>query len=65
MIELKAFARSIVKREGIPGNLTWATDGQSFTIGDNKKVLLSEFCETHHRTVTTVREQVDEMLLGW
>lgn len=65
LIELKAFAKSIVKREGIPGNLTWAPDGRSFTIGDNKRVLLSEFCETHHRTVTTVQEQVDEMLLGW
>ncbi|KAH7231095.1 hypothetical protein BKA59DRAFT_497663 [Fusarium tricinctum] len=65
LIELKAFAKSIVKREGIPGNLTWAPDGRSFTIGDNKKVLLSEFCEIYHRTVTTVQEQVDEMLLGW
>ncbi|KAH7111678.1 hypothetical protein B0J13DRAFT_659885, partial [Dactylonectria estremocensis] len=29
MIELKAFAKSIVKREGIPGNLSWAPDGRS------------------------------------
>ncbi|QKD56923.2 uncharacterized protein FOBCDRAFT_140860 [Fusarium oxysporum Fo47] len=65
LIELKAFAKSIVKREGVPGNLTWAPDGQSFTIGDDKKVLLSEFCETHHKAVATVQEQVDEMLLGW
>ncbi|EXM12282.1 hypothetical protein FOTG_19217 [Fusarium oxysporum f. sp. vasinfectum 25433] len=49
LIELKAFAKSIVKQEGIPGNLTWAPDGRSFTIGDDKKVLLSEFCETHHK----------------
>ncbi|PNP60709.1 hypothetical protein FNYG_14562 [Fusarium nygamai] len=65
LIELKAFAKSIVKREGVPGNLTWAPDGRSFTIGDEKKVLLSEFCETHHKAVITVQEQVDEMLLGW
>ncbi|KAK7592697.1 hypothetical protein V3481_007305 [Fusarium oxysporum f. sp. vasinfectum] len=65
LIELKAFAKSIVKREGVPGNLTWAPDGRSFTIGDDKKVLLSEFCETHHKAVATVQEQVDEMLLGW
>ncbi|KAH7459229.1 hypothetical protein FOMA001_g20149 [Fusarium oxysporum f. sp. matthiolae] len=65
LIELKAFAKSIVKREGIPGNLTWAPDGRSFTIGDDKKVFLSEFCETHYKAVITVQEQVDEMLLGW
>jgi hypothetical protein len=65
LIELKAFAKSIVKREGVPGNLTWAPDGRSFTIGDDKKVLLSEFCETHHKAVAIVQEQVDEMLLGW
>ncbi|EWY79522.1 hypothetical protein FOYG_17324 [Fusarium oxysporum NRRL 32931] len=65
LTKLKAFAKSIMKREGIPGNLTWAPDSQSFTIGDDKKVLLSESCETHHRIVTTVQEQVDEMLLGW
>ncbi|EXK24209.1 hypothetical protein FOMG_19053 [Fusarium oxysporum f. sp. melonis 26406] len=57
LIELKAFAKSIVKRDGVPGNLTWAPDGQSFTIGDDKKVLLSEFCETHHKAVATVQEQ--------
>ncbi|EFY93657.1 hypothetical protein MAC_00148 [Metarhizium acridum CQMa 102] len=28
-IKLKAMGRSIVKREGVPGNLTWAPDGHS------------------------------------
>ena len=65
MIELKAFAKSIVKREGIPGNLSWAPDGRSFTIGDNKEVHLSEFCGTHHKVMTQVHEQVGEMMLGW
>ncbi|KAH7137795.1 hypothetical protein EDB81DRAFT_655871, partial [Dactylonectria macrodidyma] len=65
MIELKAFAKSIVKREGIPGNLSWAPDGHSFTIGDDKKVQLSEFCETYHKALAQVHEQVNEMMLGW
>lgn len=65
LTKLKAFAKSIVKREGVPGNLTWTPDGRSFTIGNDKKVLLSEFCETHHKVVAIVQEQVDEMLLGW
>ncbi|EXM13432.1 hypothetical protein FOTG_18113 [Fusarium oxysporum f. sp. vasinfectum 25433] len=65
LIELKAFAKSIVKREGVPGNLAWAPDGRSFTIGDDKTVRLSEFCEIHHKAVKAVQEQVGEMLLGW
>ena len=40
--ELKAFGRALVKCEGPPGNLTWAQDGMSFTIGDNSIVQLSE-----------------------
>ncbi|KAH8656365.1 hypothetical protein BGZ61DRAFT_486596 [Ilyonectria robusta] len=65
MIELKAFTKSIMKREGIPGNLSWAPDGRSFTIGDDKKVQLSEFCETYHKVMAQVHEQVNEMMLGW
>ncbi|SCO92404.1 uncharacterized protein FRV6_16532 [Fusarium oxysporum] len=60
-----SFAKSIVKREGVPGNLAWAPDGRSFTIGDDKTVRLSEFCEIHHKAVKAVQEQVGEMLLGW
>jgi hypothetical protein len=54
LIELKVFAKYIMKREGVPGNLTWAPDGRSFTIGDDKQVLLSEFCETHYKAVAIV-----------
>ncbi|KAH7194982.1 hypothetical protein DER44DRAFT_815616 [Fusarium oxysporum] len=54
IIELKAFAKSIVKRE----------DGQSFTIGHDKKLKLSEFCATHLKAVELVQERVDEMMLG-
>ncbi|KID82123.1 telomere-associated recQ-like helicase [Metarhizium guizhouense ARSEF 977] len=43
LIELKAFGKSIVRREGVRGTLTWAPDGRSFTIGDGKVVRLSEF----------------------
>ncbi|KAH6874572.1 hypothetical protein B0T10DRAFT_521747 [Thelonectria olida] len=65
IIELKTFAKSIVKREGIPGNLSWALDGRSFTIGHDKKVQLSDFCRTNHKAVTQVHDQVNEMMLGW
>ncbi|KAM5528478.1 hypothetical protein FOXYSP1_18959 [Fusarium oxysporum f. sp. phaseoli] len=64
IIELKAFAKSIVKREGIPGNLSWDPDGQSFTIGHDKKFKLSEFCATHSEAIKLVQERVDEMMLG-
>lgn len=65
IIELKAFAKSIVKREGIPRNLSWDPDGQSFTIGYNKKFKLSEFCGTHCKTIKLVQERVDEMMSGF
>ncbi|CZS75075.1 unnamed protein product [Fusarium graminearum] len=64
IIELKAFAKSIVKREGIPGNLSWDPDGQSFTIGHDTTFKLSEFCATHCKAIKLVRERVDEMMLG-
>ena len=40
IIELKAFAKSIIRQEGIPGNLSWAPDGLSFKIGHDKEVRL-------------------------
>ncbi|EXK78037.1 hypothetical protein FOQG_17267 [Fusarium oxysporum f. sp. raphani 54005] len=64
IIELKAFARSIVKREGIPGNLSWDPDGKSFIIGHNIKFKLSEFCATHCKAINLVGERTDEMMLG-
>ncbi|KAJ9412652.1 hypothetical protein QL093DRAFT_2561488 [Fusarium oxysporum] len=51
LIKLKAFAKSIVKQEEIPGN--------------DKKVFLSEFCKTYYKAVITVQEQVNKILLGW
>lgn len=64
IVELKAFAKSIVKREGTPGNLSWDPDGQSLTIGRNRKFRLSEFCETHRKVIKLVQERVNEMMLG-
>ena len=64
IIELQAFAKSIVKREGIPGNLSWGPDGQSFTIGHDKTFKLCELCATHCKTIGLVQEWVDEMMLG-
>ena len=64
IIELKAFAKSIIRQEGIPGNLSWAPDGLSFKIGHDKEVRLSDFCGTYHRVITLVHEQVKEMMLG-
>ncbi|EFZ03297.2 tlh3 [Metarhizium robertsii ARSEF 23] len=65
LIELKAFGKSIVRREGVRGTLTWAPDGRSFTIGDGKVVRLSEFCATYRAAITRVEELVTEMMLGW
>ncbi|KHO10690.1 hypothetical protein MAA_11741 [Metarhizium robertsii ARSEF 23] len=65
LIELKAMGRSIVKREGVPGNLTWAPDGHSFTIGNAKVVRLVEFCTTYQAAISNVQERVAEMMLGW
>ncbi|WKT54184.1 Helicase superfamily 1/2, ATP-binding domain [Fusarium oxysporum f. sp. vasinfectum] len=64
IIELKAFAKSIVKREGIPGNLSWDPEGKSFMIGHDVKFKLSEFCATHCKVMKLVGERIDEMMLG-
>lgn len=65
ILELKAFGKSIIKREGYRSNLTWSLDGQSFTIGNDKVVHLSDFCTAHRDAIRRVQEQVDEMMLGW
>ncbi|KJZ70143.1 hypothetical protein HIM_10450 [Hirsutella minnesotensis 3608] len=65
ILELKAFGKSIIKKEGYRSNLTWSLDGQSFTIGNDKVVHLSEFCTAHRDAIWRVQEQVDEMMLGW
>ncbi|PWI64582.1 hypothetical protein PCL_09512 [Purpureocillium lilacinum] len=65
ILELKAFGKSIIKREGYRSNLTWSLDGQSLTIGNDKVVHLSEFCTAHRDAIWRVQEQVDEMMLGW
>ncbi|KAH7137817.1 hypothetical protein EDB81DRAFT_75097 [Dactylonectria macrodidyma] len=65
LVELKAFGKSIIKQEGPRGNLTWALEGRSFTIGDDKVVRLSEFCATYQAAIAQVRELVAEMMLGW
>jgi hypothetical protein len=38
LIKLKAFGKSIVRREGARATLTWAPDGGSFTIGNHKVI---------------------------
>jgi hypothetical protein len=52
ILELKAFAKAIVKREGVPSNLSWAQDGQSFTLCDNKRIRLFDFCTICHQAIS-------------
>lgn len=65
ILERRAFAKGIVKREGLPSNLAWAPDGRPFTIGNGKQVRLTEFCTMHHDAVVQVINGLNEMLLGW
>ena len=50
LIELKAFGNSIIRREGPPGNLTWAADGRSFTFKD-KTIHLSALYGTFQNAI--------------
>jgi hypothetical protein len=45
--------------------LSWAPDGLSFTVSNNKKIRLLDFCTVHHTALAEVKGQVDEMMLGW
>lgn len=65
MIEMKAMGRHILNREGVPGNLMWAEDGRSFTIGDDKVVALSDFCGIYQLSIQQLQGQLDELMLGW
>jgi hypothetical protein len=65
IIELKAFGKSIIKKEGARTNLTWATDGQSFTIGSSSQVRLLDFTYIHNVAVTHVEECMHYLMLGW
>ena len=65
LIELKAFGKSIVRREGARATLTWAPDGGSFTIGNHKVIRLSDFCSTYRTAIAQVQELVVELMLGW
>ncbi|KAH7144670.1 hypothetical protein DER46DRAFT_580593 [Fusarium sp. MPI-SDFR-AT-0072] len=48
----------------MPSNLSWAPDGRSFVVGNDKEVKLSDFCKTYHKAIALVEEQVEEMMLG-
>lgn len=65
IIELRAFGRSIVKKEGGRTNLTWAADGQSFTIGSSSQVVIRDFTYMHHTAVVKVEERIGQLMLGW
>jgi hypothetical protein len=65
IIELKAFGKSIIKKEGARTNLTWAADGQSFTIGSSSQVRLLDFTYMHKVAVTHVEERIHHLMLGW
>jgi hypothetical protein len=64
-LELRAFGRSIVKREGGRTNLTWAADGLSFTIGSSNQIALRDFTYMHHAAISKVEERVNQLMLGW
>jgi hypothetical protein len=65
IIELKAFSKSIIKKEGAQTNLTWAADGQSFTIGSSSQVRLLDFTYMHKVAINHVEERMYHMMLGW
>jgi hypothetical protein len=65
IMELKAFAKSIIKREGAPLNLSWAADDHSFVLWSDKIVFLKGFCTTYHQSIIRVQHQVNELMLGW
>jgi hypothetical protein len=43
-----------MKQEGVLGNLAWAPNRQSFTIGNNKTVWLLDFYKIHYKAIKAV-----------
>jgi len=60
ILELRAFGRFIVKKEGGRTNLTWAADGHSFTIGVSDRVNLLDFTYMHHAAIRKVEERISK-----
>jgi hypothetical protein len=64
-MENRAFCKSIIKKEGARTNLTWAADGQSFTIGSSSQVRLLDFTYMHKVAINHVEDRMYHMMLGW
>ena len=63
-IDMRAYGRAIVKKEGARANLSWSGDGTSFSIND-KKVQLLEFTSMHREVVTLVERSTMKLMFNW
>lgn len=63
-IELRAYGRGVVKKEGARANLSWAADGHSFTIRGSRVQLLDLAC-MHRDSVARVGDHLSRLMLGW
>ncbi|KFZ18998.1 hypothetical protein V502_03895 [Pseudogymnoascus sp. VKM F-4520 (FW-2644)] len=63
-IELRAYGRGVVKKEGARANLSWAADGHSFTIRGSRVQLL-DLARMHRDSVARVGDRLSRLMLGW
>ena len=63
-IELRAYGRGIVKKEGARANLSWAADGHSFSIRGSQIQLL-DLARMHWDSVARVGARLSHLMLGW
>jgi hypothetical protein len=64
LIELRAYGKWVVKKEGARANLAWAADGQSFTINDQNFRLL-DFTYIYKASIEQVTRRTSQLMLGY
>jgi hypothetical protein len=64
LIELRAYGKWVVKKEGVRANLAWAADGQSFAINDQTFRLL-DFTYMYKASIEQVARRISQLMLGF
>lgn len=63
-IELRAYRRAVIKKEGACANLSWAADSHSFAIGSSYMQLL-DLARMHRDSIARVGDRLLRLILRW
>lgn len=64
IIEMRAFGKQLVKKEGARANLAWASDGRSFSVND-RTVQLMDVVSLYRIAIEAVQTRVRQAMFHW